>query len=180
MNAQPPVAISLTPTENALLSQISFEDTRHDVLVKSCKAAKTLTLSLLKRDAVPQVRLDYFTNPQYFIGGHGKSRVQIFESNGTRGDDIFDDGNFLKYLRHWILGPILPKDTIAGFCAILNHEIGTSGMELDRRCKYVREQTRNHNLQMHVAAEEFYKLALELGLHENTSRSIRDAVMSTR
>jgi hypothetical protein len=183
MNYQSPEKIKLTSEEEILFDQINFDPqqtglggTFHDVLHKSCAAAKPLALSLLKRNAVPQVRKDYFTDARYSIGTK-MSRMAVFESNGTTGEEIFEHGSFLKYLRYWIFGPVLPKETIEGFCEILNNEIGTSGMELNRRHKYVRDQTRSHALRKHEAAEEFYKLAIEIGLDQDTSRGIRDAVI---
>lgn len=181
----PPDKLKLTNDEQKLFDQIDFEMSHselggrfHDVLKKSCEAAKPLTLMLLKRNAVPRIRKDYFTDAAYNIGSKS-SRMQVFESNGTAGEDIFEHGHFLAILRYWILGPNLPPEVIRGFCDILNNDIGTSGMELKRRHKYVRDQTRLQNLQK-CHAEEFYKLALEVGLDESTSRGIRDASKGVR
>jgi len=179
MNVEPPVPVTLTREEQVLFDQIDFESCDHDTLRKSCAAAKPLALSLLKRDAVPQIRRDYFSDAQYNIGGSG-SRKEVFERNGTKGEAILEHGNFLKYLRYWIMGPALPPETIAGFCDILNDDIGTSGEQLTQLCAYAKKQIRLHDLPKHEAPEEFYQLCLELGLGPGESRSIRDAAMQVR
>jgi hypothetical protein len=45
---------------------------------------------------------------------------------------------------------------------------------------FTRQQTRAHRLDAARAAEEFYKLALDLGLGTGTAASIRDAVKRAR
>jgi hypothetical protein len=55
------------------------------------KAARALTESLVKRGAIPEIRRRFFTDPELNIGGRGKSRMQVFEVNGTKGDAIFQE-----------------------------------------------------------------------------------------
>jgi len=43
-----------------------------------------LMRSLIERNAIPPARLNYFTHPDYFIGGHGRSRLQRFMDGGTK------------------------------------------------------------------------------------------------
>ena len=130
--------------------------------------------SLFDRKAVPAVRLRYFTDPDYNVGLR-KSRLQVFESNGTIGDAIFGHGNFLKYLKYFIHGPDLPRSVLEGFCELIDRDD-----DRDRSRAYVRAQIRSNNLERRAAAEEFYKLALECGLDEPFARSLRDAGLSTR
>ena len=59
-----------------------------------------LMRSLLERRAIPECRLKYFTDPRYNIRGRGRSRRETFESNGTRGNEIFTHGHFTKYPRY--------------------------------------------------------------------------------
>ena len=174
MNAVPPAVVKLTRKEKALLEQIDFDSHQRDDLRRSCAAAKPLVLSLLEREVIPQIRLDYFTDPQYNIGA-SVSCMQVFERNGQSGEAIFGHAHFLKHLHYWISGPLLPPETILGFCRVVNDDAGTSAM-----CQYARQQTRSHRLDRHDAATEFHRLALETGLDPGTSRSIRDAVMRVR
>ena len=177
----PPLTVELTDAERALAEQINFMPnhlTLHgdfdDVLEKSCAAAKPLARSLLKRKAIPKVRIDYFVDPEYNVGSK-RSRKQIFEGNGTRGDDILEHGNFLKYLHYFIYGPDLPTTVIKGFCDQVDRD---DDPEVLRR--YARRMVRDHSLDRRRGAEEFYKLALECDLDESVARSVRDAALQTR
>ncbi len=177
MAAIPPAPIVLTPEEQAYLARIEFEPARpgfDDALRRSCAAAKPLALSLLDRRAIPAVRLAYFTEAQYNVGSKC-SREEVFERNGTRGEEILEDGNFLKFLRYFIEGPDLPKPTIDGFCDLV-----TPFDDREQLRAFARAQIRARRLDRHEASEEFYKLALECLLDESTARSVRAAALSTR
>ena len=173
----------LTEAEQKLVERIDFTlntltPNFHDVLQQSCAAAGPLTKSLLKRRAIPDVRLAHFTAPDRNVG-RNYSHQEQFERNGTHGDDIFEHGHFLPYLRYFIYGPDLPAATIAGFCAIANDGLLTTGMQLDRLRAFVRAEVRKRGLDPHDAAEEFYKLAFECEM-DRVARSVRDAALSAR
>ncbi|MHC5057053.1 MAG: hypothetical protein ACYTKD_20440 [Planctomycetota bacterium] len=183
----PPSVVVLTAEEESLLARIDFNPDQfalggnsHDVMSESCAAAKTLTLSLLERDAIPAIRKEYLANPKYNIGKKKMSRLEVFESNGTCGDAIFEHPHWLKYLRYIIYGPDLPKEAISGFRRIVSEDAGTSGMVLDSLCKYVRSETRKRDLGRRRAADEFHKLALECGVDDHTARCVRDAARQVR
>lgn len=100
MDVSPPAQIPLTPEEQRLRAQIEFEPHHlsprfHEALIRSCDAAKPLALSLIKRDAIPAIRWTYFTDPEYNVGSK-RSRLEIFQGNGTRGEDILEHGHFLE------------------------------------------------------------------------------------
>jgi hypothetical protein len=136
----------------------------------SMEAARTLTMSLLEREAIPRVRLSYFTDPELNVRGHGRSRKQIFERNGTRGENIFRHPHFFRYLRYFVLGPDLPGETVRRFAeAAADDEDGLQA--------FAREEVRRRGLERTDAAEEFFKLALELDLDPWIARGVRDAVM---
>lgn len=158
--------IELSVEEEVLLKQIKFKDSHHQTLRESCQAAGKLSEMLLNRHAVPEIRIEYFTNPKYNIGTN-KSRKEIFEGNGTKGSDIFYHGNFLKYLHYFIFGPDLPRDLIDEFFA----EVDEGNLP-----SLARKLVRKYGLDSRVAAEEFYKLCLECDLAEEESRSVRDSV----
>ena len=162
--------IKLSAEEENLLKQISFTDLSHEVLKKSCSAAGDLAKLLIERDCIPRIRVEYFTNPEYNVGLRA-SRKETFEKNGTKGEDIFYHGNFLRYLRYFIFGPDLPRTVIIDFC---------ENIESDDLLAFVRSQVRKHRLNPGKASEEFYKLALECGLPEWNARSIRDTVKNVR
>jgi hypothetical protein len=132
---------------------------------------KKLAESLMSREAIPKSRLD-------FIGGHGKSRMQVFESNGTSEGEILSHPHFIDYLWYFINGPKLPKATIEDFCKIIDDDMGTSGMLLDQIRAFVRKEVRKRNLS-HKAPDEFMKLALEIG-REDLAESVRSAAKSVK
>ena len=59
------------------------------------EAVCALMKSLIARKVIPELRVKWFTDPAYFPGGRGKSRQQVFERNGCRGEDIFRHPHFL-------------------------------------------------------------------------------------
>jgi hypothetical protein len=172
MNVPEVKPIELTPEEAVLHQQMEaeFSGTRPYL----GKAAHALLKSLHARGVIPEARVRDFTEP--FPGGHGKSHKDVFEKSSRRGDAIAEDPNFVKYLRYFIAGPALPPVTIEGFRKILVEDSGTSGMVMDQLCKFVRAETRRLKLERHLAREEFWRLAQEVGyLHAAT---VRDAAGS--
>jgi len=183
MNVTAPAAIKLSAEEQDLVRRIDFTPNTfspdfHRTLEESCAAAGPLMKSLLKRQAIPPVRWDYFIDPERNIGSK-RSHKGIFEGNGTRGDQIFEHGHFLPYLKYFIFGPDLPLSTIAGFCAIANDSLLTTHMQLDQLRAYVRREVRQQGLDRRHAAEEFYNLAYECDL-ERFARSVREAALQAR
>jgi hypothetical protein len=179
------LAIELNENEKDLISRIDFNPTRgphnSDSWRPMADAMSELMRSLLQRNAIPEQRKKFFTDPAYNIGGHGLSRFQVFEKNGTHGDAIFRHGNFLKYLHYFLFGPELPKTVIEDFQAKAA-DCGTpftSGDSLTV-ADFARKLTRSHGLAGPHAAEEFYKLALDCGLDSDDARTIRDSVQKVR
>lgn len=176
--------IDLTPAEQELWDAIYFDPPSpgfdYDRLRASIEPAFRLTKSLLKRGAIPEVRLRYVTDSELNVRGHGKSRIQVFERNGMRGDDIFRDPNFHKYLRYFVVGPELPSSTMAAFTRLAERcGMITSG-DCDAFCSLARSEARRCDLPKRQAAEELFKLCLEVGLGDDLSRIVRDSVMRTK
>lgn len=107
--------IALSAEENALLDQIHFDAAERDALAASLAPMAELTERLLQRDAISHNRLRYFTDPECNPGGRGKSRADVFEANGTQGDEILRHPHFMKYLAYFLFGPDLPEAIIAEF-----------------------------------------------------------------
>ncbi len=173
-----PQSIELTESESELYSRI-LEATVHEAWGKIADAMESLVSSLLDRHAVPEVRLRLFCDPDYAETGN-KSSQQVFESNGTSGNDIFRHPHFIPYLRNFIHGPDLPEPTIEGLCKILNDDMGTSGMIMDEYRKHARSCVRNCRLDPAKAATEFFRLGVEVGMEIHDARTLRDAARSTR
>ena len=180
MGIPKPEPVALSPEERVLFEQINFEPSLSDgrgAVRTSCAAAVSLTRSLLERNAIPKVRLRYFTDPELNIGGHKKSRRDAFEVRGIKGDAIFQHPNFLRYLKYFITGPDLPTETVDRFWTIVIDDRGTSGMVRDQLRQFARHEARRlPPEQRRKAVEEFFKLALECELDVDLARSIRNAV----
>lgn len=178
MNYVAPQSIELTESETELYSRIS-ESPAHDGWNDIAKAMEALVESLLNRNAVPEIRLRLFCDSDYAETGN-KSRQQVFESNGTTGSGIYRHPHFIPYLRHWIDGPSLPQEAIDGLCTILNENLGTSGMVMDQYRKHARASIRKHGLSPSIAATEFFRLGVEIGMEIDEARTLRNAARSTR
>ena len=178
MNYQPPKVVELTSNELKLYEKIpDFPDPNREWF-PIANAMESLFKSLIRRNAIPEIRLRIFADPKY-AEIRNKSPKQFFESNGTCGDKIYQHPHFIKHLHYFINGPDLPVSAINDFCKILNDDAGTSGEILDQLCSFVRSCVRKYGLDRHSAASNFYKLAVELEI-DYDSFSIRTAAMSAR
>jgi len=175
-------SIELTETERELWRQIKFEISSFgenpDDIKASLEHAYKLSMSLIHRRAIPEVRWRYFVDPDLNIG-YKLSRMEIFEKNGTTGDDILRHPHFLKYLRYFVLGPDLPIKTISSFSQAVNDCKPVTSGDVTTLCDLARREVRTQGLERKYAAEEFFKLALELELGL-FSRHVRDSVMTLR
>jgi len=177
-----PRAVQLLPEEIELLMKIDFglpsNDYRENQAILAAAAA--LTKRLIRRRAVPDIRARYLTDPELNVGCRMGSRIEVFERNGTKGDDIFKHPHFLRYLSYILYGPELPTETIDGFRKVVEEDFGTSGMVMDQLKKFTRAEVRRLGMERYRAKEEFYKLALECELHSHLTLVIRDAAASAR
>lgn len=174
--------IELTGEEQELWSQIYFPSggIDHDKLRASIEPAYQLALSLVERDGIPSARRRYFTDPELNIRGRGKSYAQIFEQNGTKDEAILKHPNFHRFLRYFVLGPDLPVETKAAFSKLVSDCEPVTSSDTEAFCNLAREEVRRRHLGYRDAAEEFFKLGLELGLGKDTSRAVRDSVWRMR
>jgi len=179
------LTIELTERERDLVSRIAFNPSAGSHNADSWRpvsdAMDELMCSLLQRNAIPEARIKFFTDPQYFIGGRGLSHRQVFEKNGTRGNAIYRHGNFVKYLRYFLYGSDLPQRVIEDFRqAVADCGEPFTSSEATTLGDTARQFTRSHHLNPGESAEEFYKLALDCGLDADDARSIRDSVKKVR
>lgn len=176
--------IELTPEEISLVEAIKFDphatlgDTQAfhangDLVVQ-------LTTSLLDRDAIPVQRLRYFTDPDYYVGGRGSSRQSSFMGKGHDSESMMRHGHFLKYLRYFIYGADLPGPALQCFTqAVEGCGPITSGDIVPLRAT-ARELARTYHLEPKAAADEFYKLCLDLNLGPSDAASIRSSVQQSK
>jgi hypothetical protein len=137
----------LTPEEEALVARIDFGGstlrTSEDIERNGATAA-ALMKSLSARNAIPEVRLRYFTDPDCLVGGRGRSRKELLERNGSRGKEISRHLEFLSYLHYFMHGPSLPQSIVDAFCNEVEKcdALGSGGIV--RLRKFAREQVRAH------------------------------------
>jgi hypothetical protein len=169
----------LTPEEEALVAHIDFNAstlrTSEDIERNGATAA-ALMESLSTRNAIPEMRLRYFTDPVYFVGGRGKSRKELLERNGSRDKEISRHPEFLSYLHYFLHGPSLPQNIVDAFCNEVENCDDLRSGEIVRLRKFAREQVRAHALEPSRSAEEFYKLALDSGLSVSFAQLIHNSV----
>lgn len=172
--------IILTQEEQALFLSIEFNWKSHDELHRSLKPMKLLATNLLERAAIPNVRISYFTEPDFNPGGRGKSRQEIFEGNGTSGDEILCHPNFLKYLEYFLCGPKLPSVAIEAFKRETSCSGYLSGGDINDLTPFARSCVRTNGLDPHTAADEFFKLAIECGASPSYAETIRKSVRTIK
>lgn len=175
-----PQQVSLTEPELKLYARIKAGkpidlEHWHD----AADAMEELVESLLKREAIPPIRLRLFDDAD-LAETNGKSPLDEFQSEGNDFRSTIRHGHFVKYLHHFIYGPSLPKAAIEGLCKILNDDMGTSGTLIDQYCKHARDCVRKYGLQRHEAGTEFFRLGVEIGMEVDAARTLRKAARSVR
>ncbi|MCU0092202.1 hypothetical protein N8H72_19675 [Pseudomonas koreensis] len=172
--------VMLTSEEQELFSSINFKWKSHDELRRSLDPMKLLATSLLERAAIPDIRIAYFTDPDFNPGGRGKSRKDIFEGNGTSGDDILCHPSFLRHLEYFLCGPNLPSVVIETFKREASCSGYLTGGDINDLTPCARSCVRSNDLNPHDAAEEFFKLAIECGAAPIYAEIIRKSVRAIK
>lgn len=179
-----PFTIELTPGEIALVDAMRFDplafSNDHQAFRANAELAHQLTNRLLERDAIPVQRLRYFTDADYNPGGRGSSRRDVFERNGTFGDALLRHPHFLKFLRYFIHGAELPSSILTPFTKAVEDCGSITSGDIAPLSAAARQLVRTHSLDSKAAAEELYKLCLDLGLGADDAASIRSSVQQVR
>jgi hypothetical protein len=136
--------IPLTPQEQALFDSISSEASREGTFSDEYGGNVAELLKRLQaRNAIPAVRLRYFTNADLNPGVR-KSRRQVFIDNGCgTPDKINTSGNFFRHLEYFICGPRVPAHVIARF----QEYAATAFRDFETLRSFVRAQVNRLNQQ---------------------------------
>ena len=169
--------IELKPEESELLDQIDFKWQSLDDGRRSCVACARLMQLLLDRDAIPDRRLRYFTDPE--LNGGKKSRMEQYEENGTKGADIFSHGGFLKYLRYFVHGASLDEAVKIDMAKLVGDPSYFSGGDLEPVRKQARALARSSGRKS-AASDDFMMLMNDIGLSPYYADSVRRAVLSVK
>lgn len=178
--------IRLTKEEARWVAMITFDvrNLHHTKRLEAWNANEEpilrLVESLGRRDAIPEPRRRYWADPEYNTGRGTRSRKGVFERNGCKGKDIYRNAGFLPYLRYFLFGADLDEKIIKEF----EHQVEdlepiTSG-DINPICACARRLTQEHRLERKTAAEEFFKLCLDMDLDVHTAAAVRDTVMMAR
>ena len=168
--------IELTKEESEILSGIELDKSLldHEQYKRQGPLILELLRSLAERGAIPDVRLKYWTDPEYHIGTVKASHKGLFERNGRQGDEIYTHPHFLKYLRYFLFGAQLPEAAIAEFEEVVGNPKWVSSGDITDITKGTRAIVRKYGLQDNN--EEFYRLALDFGLDQWFAKAVSDAV----
>lgn len=176
------LGIVLEPDEQALFDQLEFDQAKVTVDTYETNAELALALfrKLSARGIIPEHRRRWFTDADCNPGGRGRSRMQRWAENGTRGDEVIRHPNFLAHLRYFVRGPDLPAAVIAEFAAEAERCGRITSSDIPMLSDAARTIARAHHLEPLEASNEFYKLALEFGLPPHRCVSFRDKVRAIR
>lgn len=178
--------IDLTPEEQVLLNAIDLRDTHadHDEGRAAHLANRQPVLALLQsldeREAIPDERLNYWLEPEYYTGRHKTSHKGMFERNGCTGEDIYIHPHFLPYFRYFLFGVDLPEEVVERFEERVDECIWVTSSDIIPIAKCARTLTRRFGLEGRTASEEFFKLCLDMELGLSTADHVRRLVMQVR
>jgi hypothetical protein len=168
------LAITLTDREQKLFDSIAFTVGATFSATENGEKVAALTRSLVNRDAIPEIRRRYLTDPELFVGNIKGSRKEVFERNGTAGREILTHPSFLKYLHYFVCGPNLPQAMISRFQELASEPFP----ELEKMRLYIRAQVKQMPPDRYDLGEEVFKLALESGLDVYDAKTLRTDAMN--
>lgn len=173
-------AIELTDEESEILSGIELDQPvlDHEQYKRQGPLVLRLLKSLVERSAIPEARLLYWSDPEYQIGRLKASHKGLFERSGRQGDEIYTHPHFLKYLRYFLYGANLPEGAIFEFEKVVGNPEWVSSGDITDITKGTRDIVRRHGLK--DQDEEFFRLALDVGLDVWFAKSVRDSVKQVR
>ena len=150
-------------------------DEPYELRDRKLKASGRLMQSLLERNAIPKVRIKYFTQPEYNLPTSRKSRQQVFEHNGNSGSRIFEDPAFLKYLKYFIHGADLPAELKVGLQAAKTNADYENEF-VDEAYSIVKRHRPAIAIEDEVLAEEIFKYTLDIGTELSACKGLWEKV----
>lgn len=178
--------LPFTDEEAELVARIDFGEAgargtdRHAAYLSNKEPILALLASLGERGAVPEARLAYWNDPECNPGRPRGSRKEMFERNGSRGEDAYTNPNFVKHLRYILFGADLPSAVMLEFEEEVGNPEWVSYGDALELGKFARGLVRRHRLNPSSVCDEFLKLSLDLRLSVDESVRIRQIVRETR
>lgn len=173
--------IQMTDDEAALLTKIDLRDQLppeidpHDAYQNNRKPIVALLRSLKARGAIPSHRISYFTNPEYKPGRTKGSRQDLFQKD-NEGVEVWEHPNFKRHLRYFLFGTDLPDGAILEFEDGIRDPKwinGSDGIDLGKKAIKI---ARKYGIQKREAADNFFKLCLDIGISFSQADMIQGIV----
>jgi hypothetical protein len=171
--------IELTANEQDLVNQILFGHARnleYEETIANGERSATLVQSLLDREAIPEVRMRYFTDPEYHISNPKASLYELFLRNTRTAAEMYRHPHFLPYLHYFVFGADLPQGVKETFLARYLESDGDREQLADLARSQLRELMRTRPPQDYKLPESFYQLALDCGCEQWDARAVRNAL----
>ena len=179
--------IALTDEERVLVQAITLRlpkravDKLNEIWSKNARPILDVLDLLTKRNAIPEVRLKYWNDPEYQTDRRYKtSNKGLFERKGCTGEDIYTHLRFLRYLRYFLFGADLQNEVISRFEEKVGNPDWVTSGDIGPISKCARDLTRKFDLDRSRAPEEFYKLCLDMGLPRYIARLVMESVKKAR
>ncbi|KQW47197.1 MULTISPECIES: hypothetical protein [unclassified Ensifer] len=178
--------IDLTEEETALLGEIDLRakhpdhNSGREAYLSNQKPILALLGLLSERRAIPEVRLKWWNDPRYNSGRIKSSRKGLFERNGCSGADIYVHPHFIPHLRYFLFGADLPETIVDAFEQRVGNPEWISSSDVVPLGKHARDLCRKAGLDKATAAEEFFKLSLDLGLGLTFAEGVVSGVKQLR
>ncbi|XJC72746.1 hypothetical protein ACHFCA_17235 [Delftia tsuruhatensis] len=172
--------ILLEASELQLLAKVHFASEKYDEIEASIGPMAALTESLLDRQAIPEIRLQYFTDPDFYPKGRGRSRQELFTREGCTDDEISSHPNFRKFLEYFVFGPNLPEHIIQAFRRGRSFGVRLSRSDKNDLLPVAKSFVKEHRLDPISVADEFFKLALECGALPEVAEELRKSIDGIR
>lgn len=177
--------IELTADERSLADEIDLEYIEewrgdHEIFLKNGPVIIALMASLDARAALPAYWISYWTDPSCNPGRVKASRKALFQRGNESDQDIFSHPNFVSHLRFLLLGNELPAHVAKAFMQKAGNPEWVSARDAIDLGKSARRLARENQIPSHQAAEDFFKLALQMGIKTSAALVLRDALKKMR
>jgi hypothetical protein len=179
--------IELTAQEREFVARMDLRshhdrhDEGHATYLGNQEPLLALLDSLSARDGIPEHRIRYWNDPEYKIFGPiRRSHRDLFARNNHTEEEIYTHPGFVEHLRYFLYGTELPDPVVTGYEAEVGEPKWVSPSDAIPLGKATRAIVRRHALDPYSAAEEFFKLSLDLGLSLRVASSVASTVRKMR
>jgi hypothetical protein len=145
--------------------------------IEKLEIARSLAQSLIARNAIPLIRVNYFVKPEYNLGNPRSSKKDGFERKGVTGEAIPKHPHFLPYLKYFIYGAELPEPLKQGFYSIKLDSFDDDDFIEKAWPKMKAYLTANRHLDRNTIAEEIFKLCLDLEVDLTYAKRLRNKII---